>query len=163
MVTKKTRKKLKSKRAKKPSSKKLAKVKKYFHRECHLCLSNIEDGPEHVCVPLTERDLIKDLPEDFREAFLELRRFAAGLGDQKIYNNARAVMFSKKVCYMFVRPKKTFLELCFFLPRKETHRAVLRAVPTSKTKFSHTVKLVHPDQIESPLTTWLRESFEASA
>lgn len=146
-------------KSKKSASKKMVK-KQYFHRECHLCLANIEDGRDHVCVPLTESDLIKDLPEDFQDAFRELRRYAASLGEQKIYNNARAVMFSRKVCYMFVRPKKTYLELCFFLPRKEGSPSVSRVAPVSKTKFSHTVKLVHADQVESPLTGWIREAFE---
>jgi hypothetical protein len=36
----------------------------------------------------------------------------------EIYASAQSIMFSKKVCYFFVRPTKTFLEVRVFDPRK---------------------------------------------
>lgn len=155
-----TTKKMKTKRSKVKKTK--PKRKEYFHRECHLCLANIEDGREHVCIPRTEGELFRNLPEELRDAFQALRQKAQNFGDQRIYNNARAVMFARRVCYMFVRPKKSYLELCFFLPRKQ-NGAGLKIQPTSKTKFSHTYKLVHADQVETPLTDWLKEAFDFSA
>jgi hypothetical protein len=155
---------VKKSRFKKPAKKKTARkaqaaVKEPFHKKCYYCLADIVNDPKHACIPLTEKDLFADLNEDFWEAFLTLRAEASKLGEQKIYNNARCIMFSRKVCYMFVRPKKSFMELTFFLSRKEKSPSIHRVVPSSKTKFAHLVKLVHADQVEAPLTKWLKDAY----
>lgn len=71
-------------------------------------------------------------------------------------------MFSCRVCYAFVRPKKSFLELCFFLPRIENDLSLKSVLQVSKAKFAHVFKVVHSDQIEEPLTDWLLEEFVAA-
>ena len=130
---------------------------------CHACLLKYDPERGHECVPVTEEELIAPLDDELREAFEVLRERGSAYGEQKIYNNARAVMFARRVCYMFVRPKKSYLELCFFLPRKLGERAIHRVQAVTKTKFSHTFKLTHADQLEEPLTDWLREAYEFSA
>ncbi len=131
-------------------------------RLCHLCLVKYDERKGHTCVPVTEADLLGSLDEDLRDAFLKLKRGALEFGDQRVYNNAKAIMFSRRVCYMFVRLQKRYLELCFFLPHQIKDSSVHRILSVSKTKFSHMVKLIHPDQVESPLTDWLFEAFEFS-
>jgi hypothetical protein len=143
-------------------AKKTKPAKKIFHWNCHLCGLPYPEGTEHECVPLTERDLVRDLNEDLQDAFWTLRERASEFGEQRIYNNARAVMFSRRVCYMFVRMKKAYLELCFFLPRQVKEAPVFRVTPVTNTKFSHTVKFTHVDQLEEPLTDWLRSAYDAS-
>src|ERR1700690_233357 len=59
----------------------------------------------HTLVPVTELDLIAGLDEDLREAWQKLRSFGASLGPQRIYASHSSIMFSKKVCYFFVRPR----------------------------------------------------------
>jgi len=39
---------------------------------------------------------------------------------------------------------------------------VRRADPRSRTKIAHTISLTHRDQVEAPLTDWLREAYESS-
>jgi hypothetical protein len=68
-------------------------------------------------------------------------------------------MFSKKVCYFFVRPRKTFLEVWLFLPRKIEGLRSMRG-PTRKVKYCNLFKLVHADQVEEPLTDWICEAFD---
>jgi hypothetical protein len=107
----------------------------------------------------TEAELIDGLDEDLRDAWHKLRDFAAGLGPQRIYASALTIMFSRKVCYFFVRPKKTFLEVWIFLPRKiEGLKFTLSAA--QKVKYCNLFKLIHADQIEAPLTDWIREAFD---
>src|ERR1700685_1370771 len=107
----------------------------------------------------TEEELTDGLDEDLRDAWQKLRAFAAGLGPQRIYASALSIMFARKVCYFFVRPKKTFLEVWIFLPRKiEGLRSMHR--PTKKERHCNLFKLVHADQIEGPLTDWIREAFD---
>jgi len=107
----------------------------------------------------TEAELIDGLDEDLRDAWHKLRDFAAGLGPQRIYASALSIMFSRKVCYFYVRPKKTFLEVWIFLPR-QIEGLTFTQGPAKKVKYCNLFKLIHPDQVEEPLTGWIREAFD---
>jgi hypothetical protein len=107
----------------------------------------------------TEAELIDGLDEDLRDAWQKLRAFAAGLGAQRIYASALSIMFARKVCYFFVRPKKTFLEVWIFLPREIEGLRSMHG-PTKKARYCNLFKLVHADQVEEPLTEWIREAFD---
>ena len=52
---------------------------------------------------------------DLQDVWERLRETAISLGDQRIYASHKSVMFSRKSCYFFVRPKRNFLEVCVFL------------------------------------------------
>ncbi len=64
---------------------------------------------------------------DAGDAWERLRGPAARFGQQRIYASHNSIMFSRTSCYCFVRPKKTFLEVCVFLPRGLKHPKVRRA------------------------------------
>jgi hypothetical protein len=107
----------------------------------------------------TEAALVDGLDEDLRDAWEKLRAFAAGLGPQRIYASALSIMFARKVCYFFVRPRKTFLEVWIFLPREIEGLTSMHG-PTKKARYCNLFKVVHADQIEEPLTDWIREAFK---
>ena len=107
----------------------------------------------------TEAELIDGLDEELRDAWEKLRDFAAGLGTQRIYASALSIMFARKVCYFFVRPRKTFLEVWIFLPRKIEGLTSMHG-PTKKVRYCNLFKVVHADQVEEPLTDWIREAFD---
>jgi hypothetical protein len=69
-------------------------------------------------------------------------------------------MFSRKSCYFFVRPKKSFLEVCIFLGRALKAPQVRRVDKSSKSKFWHIIHLRHRDEVESPITDWLKEAYD---
>jgi hypothetical protein len=71
-------------------------------------------------------------------------------------------MFSRRSCYFFVRPRKSFLEVCVFLPRGLKNPRVRRADRASKTKVANMIRVIHRDEVEAPLTDWLREAYELS-
>jgi len=131
-------------------------------RECYHCKQQVEEGEPHDCWTTTEGALTRDLPEDLREAWERLRETAAGFGEQRIYASHNSIMFSRKSCYFFVRPKKSFLEVCVFLPRGLKHPKVRRADPASKTKVANMMRVVHRDEVEAPFTDWLQEAYEYS-
>src|SRR5580765_6595669 len=85
--------------------------------EIYHCKQWVVEGEAHDCWATTEAALIGDLSEDLREAWERLRETAASLGDQRIYASHKSIMFSRKSCYCFVRPKRKFLEVCVFLGR----------------------------------------------
>lgn len=129
-------------------------------RQCHHCKQWIKKGQEHDCWTTTEAALTKGLSEDLREAWERVRETAASFGDQRIYASHKAIMFSRKSCYFFVRPKKSFLELCVFLDREVTAPQIRRTGRASKTRVYHTIQIRHRDEVEAPLTVWLREAYD---
>ena len=71
-------------------------------------------------------------------------------------------MFSRRSCYFFVRPKKSALEVVFFLGRTLKAPQVRRTERPSRTKVAHVVKIRHRDEVEPPMTDWLREAYDTS-
>ena len=131
-------------------------------RQCFHCKEKIEEGAPHDCWTTTEENLTRDLCEDLIDAWERLRETAASFGQQRIYASHRSIMFSRKACYFFVRPNKSFLEIWFFLGRKLRDPRVHKTVATSKVKFGHLIRVRHRDEVESPITDWLQEAYEIS-
>jgi hypothetical protein len=120
-----------------------------------------EHSPDHYNT--SERYLIQDLDEDLKDAWSTIREFGASLGEQRIYASGKAIMFSKKVCYFFVRPKKSYLEVVIFLKSKKSVSYFKSIRPVSKTKFAHTFRLIHSDQVEAELKDAISEAFAEAA
>jgi hypothetical protein len=131
-------------------------------RECYHCKQWVEEGEAHDCWTTTETALTRDLSEDLREAWERLRETASSFGDQRIYASHNSIMFSRKSCYFFVRPKRSFLEVCVFLGRTVKARQVRRVDRASKSKIVHFIQVRHRDEVEAPVTDWLREAYDLS-
>jgi hypothetical protein len=131
-------------------------------RECYHCKKWVEEGEEHDCWTTTEAALTQELSNDLRDAWERLRETAVSFGDQRVYASHKSIMFSRKSCYFFVRPKRNFLELCVFLGRTLKAPQVQRADRASKSKVFHVIHIRHRDEVEAPITDWLREAYEFS-
>jgi hypothetical protein len=131
-------------------------------RECYHCKQWVEEGEAHDCWTTTEAALTRDLPDDLRDAWERLRGAAVSFGDQRIYASHKSIMFSRKSCYFFVRPKRSHLELCVFLGRALKAPQVRRVDGASKTKIVNVIHIRHRDEVEPPITDWLHEAYELS-
>ena len=131
-------------------------------RECYHCKQWVEDGEPHDCWTTTETALTRDLSDELREAWERLRETAADFGQQRIYASHNSIMFSRKACYCFVRPKRSFLEVVIFLGRTLKAPQVRRADAASKAKIAHFMQIRHRDEVEAPITDWLREAYDYS-
>ena len=120
------------------------------------------EGEAHNCWTTTEAALTADLSEDLRDAWERLRETAAAFGEQRIYASHKSIMFSRKSCYFFVRPKKSFLEVCVFLKRPLKAPQVRRVDEASKSKVANILQIRHRDEVEPPITDWLQEAYELS-
>src|SRR5262249_12500821 len=89
-----------------------------------------------------------------------IRQTAVEFGDQRIYASGTAIMFSRKTCYFFVRPRRSHLQVCVFLGRAIRAPQVRRVERTSTTTFVNVLHITHRDEVESPITDWLREAYE---
>jgi hypothetical protein len=130
--------------------------------ECYHCKQWVDEGVAHDCWTTTEAALTQDLSDDLKDAWDRLRETAAEFGDQRIYASHKSIMFSRKSCYFFVRPKKQFLELSVFLGRPLKVPHVRRAISASKSKIVNVLHIRHRDEVEPPVTDWLREAYEHS-
>jgi hypothetical protein len=131
-------------------------------RECYHCKQWVEEGEAHDCWTTTEAALTRDLSDDLLDAWERLRETAVAFGDQRIYAAHNSIMFSRKSCYFFVRPKKKFLEVSMFLGRALKAPQMRRVNRSSKTKVVHVVHITHRDQVEAPVTDWLQEAYRLS-
>jgi hypothetical protein len=131
-------------------------------RECYHCKQWIEEGEAHDCWTTTEAALTEDLSDDLRDAWERLRETAVSFGDQRIYASHASIMFSRRSCYFFVRPKRNFLEVCVFLGRTLKAPQVRRVDRASKSKVVHVIQIRHRDEVEAPITDWLHEAYELS-
>lgn len=129
-------------------------------RNCYHCKQWVERGEEHDCWTTTEAALTQDLSEDLRDAWERLRETALSFGDQRVYASHKSIMFSRTSCYFFVRPKKSFLEVCVFLGRTVKAPHVRRVDDASKSKRVHFFRITHRDEVEPPFTDWLKEAYD---
>jgi hypothetical protein len=127
-------------------------------RICYHCKQPVSAGDKHDCWTTTERALTADLSEDLREAWERVRETAADFGEQRIYASHNSIMFARKTCYFFVRPKKSCLEVCFFLRRRIRHPQIRRVNASSKTKFVHSLQVRHRYEHHIPAVGALRYS-----
>ena len=128
--------------------------------QCYHCKQWVEEGEAHDCWTTTETALTKDLPEDLQDAYARLRDSAVELGEQRIYASHSSIMFSRKACHFFVRPKRKHLELVIFLSRAVKAPHIKKVVESSKTKWAHIIHITHRDEVEAPVTDWMREAYE---
>jgi hypothetical protein len=128
--------------------------------ECFHCKQWVESGEAHDCWTTTEAALTRDLSEDLRDAYDRLREAAVEFGEQRIYASHHSIMFSRKACYFFVRPMRKHLEVIVFLGRAVKAPQVHKVVASSKSKRAHIIRVRHRDEVEPPLTDWLREAYE---
>lgn len=133
------------KNRRKVAAKKKLEPKEYFHQP-----------------PLSEEELIGPLNEDLRDAWAKLKEHALSLGEQRVYTSAKAIMFSRRICHFFVRPKRNYLELTLLLAGKVDHELVNKTMQPTKEKTAHVIKITHADHIEEPLTDWLRDAYALS-
>jgi hypothetical protein len=128
--------------------------------ECYHCKQWVEKDEPHDCWTTTEDALTKDLSEDLQEAYARLRETAVEFGEQRIYASHSSIMFARKACYFFVRPKRSYLEVIIFLGRAVKSPLVKKVGDASKVKKYLVIQVRHRDEVESPLTDWLREAHE---
>ena len=128
--------------------------------ECYHCKQWVEEDEPHDCWTTTEKALTHDLSEDLQEAYHALREAAVELGEQRIYASHHSIMFSRKACHFFVKPRRSFLEFWIFLGRAVKGPQIRKVVESSRVKRGHLLHVTHRDQIGSPITDWMREAYE---
>ena len=131
-------------------------------KRCYHCGEDVEVGAPHDCWTTTPEALTRGLSEQLREAWERLRETAAEFGEQRVYASHKSIMFAKKACSFFVRPRTKDLEVVFFLGREIKAPQIRTSGRASRAKVWHMSRVVHRDEVEAPLTDWLREAYDVS-
>src|ERR1051325_1226212 len=129
--------------------------------ECYHCKQWVEEGEAHDCWTTTEAALTADLPEDLKDAYERIHDTAVEFGEQRIYASHHSIMFSRKVCYFFVRPKTKYLEVWIMLGRPIKAPQVRSVVKGSRSKYANLVRVTHRDEVEAPITDWRGGPYDA--
>src|SRR5690348_16831834 len=115
--------------------------------ECFHCKQWVVTGAFHDCWTTTEAALTKDLSEDLQDAYERLRETVVEFGEQRIYASHHSIMFSRKACYFFVRPKRHHLEVVIFLGRALKAPQVKKVHESSRTKRANVLHIRHRDEV----------------
>jgi hypothetical protein len=59
-----------------------------------------------------------------------------------------------------VKPRRNFLEFWIFLGRVVKGPQIKKVVESSRVKRAHLLKITHRDEIDSPITDWMKEAYE---
>lgn len=116
---------------------------------------------EYYHLPVrTDLEMLDGAKDEIVEAWRTLKMVLLDIGaDQKSHTSHKSVMFNREYCYAFARPKKSSIELNFFLREPLDSELIAKVEQRSKTKYAHIVKIIHEDQICEPLTDWLYEAY----
>ena len=131
-------------------------------RECYHCHQVIKKNENHDCWTTTEAALTAGLSEDLMDAWERLRESASEFGEQRIYGLA-SLHYVLQRGLLLLRPAEEKSTGNLFL--SGPHHQVADDPENDaviKDKVAHLVHVTHRDQVESPLTNWLREAFETS-
>ena len=128
--------------------------------ECYHCKQWVDEGETHDCWTTTEAALTQGLSEDLKDAYERIRETAVEFGEQRIYASHHSIMFSRKVCYFFVRPRTKYLEVWIMLGRAIRAPQVRSVMKGSSAKFANGLRITHRDEVEAPITDWLREAYD---
>ena len=128
--------------------------------ECYHCKQWIEKDEPHDCWTTTEQALTRDLSGDLQDAYQRIRETAVEFGEQRIYASHHSIMFSRKACHFLVKPRRNFLEFWIFLGRVVKGPQIKKVVESSRVKRAHLLKITHRDEIDPPITDWMREAYE---
>lgn len=128
--------------------------------ECYHCKQWVEEDEPHDCWTTTEKALTQELSEDLQDAYQRIRETAVEFGEQRIYASHHSIMFSRKACHFLVKPRRTYLEFWIFLGRAVKAPQVKKVVESSRVKRAHLLKITHRDEIDSPVSDWMREAYE---
>lgn len=112
---------------------------------------------KYTIVGRRPKPLTEDLSEDLRDAWDRLRETAVSFSDQRICASHKSIMFSRKSCYFFVRPKRSLLEISVLLGRTLKAPQVRRVDRGSRSKLVHAIHIRHRDEVEAPITDWLQK------
>jgi hypothetical protein len=130
-------------------------------RECYHCKQWVEDGEAHDCWTTTEAALTADSAADLRDAWSDCARRRRVRRPTDLCLAQLGHVLAQVLLLLRAAEEELSGSLCVSRPALKAPQ-VRRSGPSSKSKFFNIIQLRHRDEVEAPITDWLREAYDHS-
>lgn len=113
----------------------------------------------HSCEQHSLDDSFRDKPAQIRQLFDLVRQTVESIGPVTLVPYQDRVAFMVRVRFAGARPRKRWLDVDFWLTRREESSRFQRIETLSPYTHIHTVRLIAPSDVDSELAGWLREAY----
>jgi hypothetical protein len=128
---------------------------------CPKCNRSFKSANQyHSCAVIDIESHFKNKPQVIRDIFDKLTAVVKTIGETDINVVKSAIFLKKRTTFIEIKPKKEYVLIAFYLENEVTEFPVVRSLQTSKNRIAHVVHLQHPDEINTQLITWLKQSYK---
>lgn len=94
-----------------------------------------------------------------RELFERLRALIESIGPVHVQAYRDKIAFLVRVRFAGAMPKKKWLDVGFWLPRRVEHERLFKVETLTPTDHVHLLRLTEPTHLDEQLESWLREAY----
>jgi hypothetical protein len=113
----------------------------------------------HSCASYELDDLFRGKPPRIRQLFDRFRSMVERLGPVKVLPYQDKVGFMVRVRFAGAVPRKEWLEIGFWLPRRVSSPRFRRVETITPRAHVHLVRITHPSELDREVQGWLREAY----
>jgi hypothetical protein len=113
----------------------------------------------HSCASYSLDDLFRGKPPRIRQLFDRFRSMVERLGPVKLLPYRHKIGFMVRVRFAGAVPKKEWLEVGFWLPRRVSSPRFRRVETITPRAHVHLLRISHPSELDREVGGWLREAY----
>ena len=95
--------------------------------------------------------------------FRKFARMVRACGPVRMIPQKTRVVFQVRVRFAGCYPRKSHLICGIALPRTTPHPRFIKITPYTKHFVGHQFRIQHPDELDSEVQAWLRQSYKVGA
>ena len=113
----------------------------------------------HSCWKVDVEEHFENKNPNVYATFERLMEKVKTLGAVRVHSVKHAVMVRSTTTFLAIKPKKSYLSIEFLLPTEVTDFRIHKTFRVSKNRVAHFVILEKPEEVNSNLLKWLRDSY----
>jgi hypothetical protein len=116
----------------------------------------------HMCETVALESIFQGKEAHLIDLYYELikRIRPAGIFTETTSRKAITLYASSKKAFLIIEPKKSFLDIYFFLNRREDEFPIFKIAQVSRNKFAHYIRIQSPADIDRQVITWARQAYQ---
>ena len=118
---------------------------------------------EHSCVSVNIDEHFKNKEPRILRLYHTLMNQVSQFGDVSVSPAKNAILIKNESTFLAIKPKKSWIDVEFFLRQPVDELPVHKIVRASKNRVVHFVRLEKSKEISEKLLNWLRESYELTS
>lgn len=117
----------------------------------------------HECAPaLTPEEYFRTGPPHERPVFEAVLRFAETLGPVHVEPVSVGIFLKRDRTFVELRPMQRWVAVCFSLPRRASHRLIVRKPLPHGGRWYHVANVSSPADLDDALLGLLAEAYDAT-